>query len=60
MRDVTIRTRMIWLSLVAVAWAVLGIVNMAKGRLGLGVLYLVLAAVLAGGAMYLKPGRRAR
>jgi len=60
MRGVTIRTRMIWLSLVAVAWAVLGIVNIVKGRPAVGVLYLVLAATLGGGALFLKPGRRAR
>jgi hypothetical protein len=60
MRPVTTRTRMIVLAVVALAWAVLGVVNLTRGHLGVGVLYLVLGALAGAAAMFIKPGRRAR
>jgi hypothetical protein len=47
---------MIVLAAVALAWAVLGVVNLTR----VGVLYLVLGALAGAAAMFIKPGRRAR
>jgi len=46
-RRVTLRTRTVLLAVFALAWVLLGAVNLAKGRTGVGVLYVVLGVLIA-------------
>jgi hypothetical protein len=57
---VTPRTRFLVLGLVGTAWLVLGLVNLAKGRAGIGAFYCLLGLGLVGLAWATDRGRRAR
>ncbi len=56
----TPRTRFLVLGLVGAAWLVLGLVNLAKGRGGIGAFYCLLGLGLVGLAWATDRGRRAR
>jgi TM2 domain-containing membrane protein YozV len=55
---VTPRTRLILLVVVALGWLVLGSVNLSRGRVGTGVVYLVLGVLVAGMAALVERARR--
>jgi len=59
MPRVTSRTKTVLLALIAVGWLFLSAANFAKSRLGVGALYLVLAAATVAIAVALQRARRA-
>jgi hypothetical protein len=54
------RTKQLWLVLIGVAWAALGVANLLKDRTGLGVLYIGLGIVSALISLTVRTGRRSR
>jgi len=57
---VTPRGKALVLILVGAAWMLLGLVNLAKHRGGLGILYVTIGAVLALSSLTIRVGRRSR
>jgi len=57
---VTSRTKQLLLVLIALGWAALGIANIVRDRIGVGVLYIVLGVIAALIALSVQAGRRSR
>ena len=57
---VTVRTRLLILTLIAVAWFVLAIINVLHGRYPVGIVYAVCGIVISAMTLRLSKGRRAR
>ncbi len=56
----TPRTKQLLLVLIAVGWVALGVVNLAKDRTGLGIVYLGAGVVSGLVALTVATGRRSR
>jgi hypothetical protein len=54
------RTKQLWLVLIGLAWAALGVANLLKDRTGVGFLYIGLGIVSALIALTVRTGRRSR
>jgi hypothetical protein len=57
---VTPRGKALVLILVGAAWMILGLVNLAKGRSPIGILYVIIGAILALSSLAIQRGRRSR
>lgn len=57
---VTTRSRLLILIVIAVAWFVLAIVNVAHSRYAVGIVYAVCGIVISAMTLRLSKGRRAR
>ncbi len=56
----TARTRALLYIVISVGWLALGVVNLVRGHLGIGVLYVVLGVVCGSLALTVRLGRRSR
>jgi hypothetical protein len=57
---VTSRTKQLLLVLIALGWAALGVANIVRDRLGIGILYIVLGVISGAIALTVQTGRRSR
>jgi hypothetical protein len=57
---VSSQTRLVLIFLIGVGWCALGLVNLAKDRVGIGVLYVGIGVVCLGMALAVSRGRRSR